>query len=79
MQEVVVDPEDRPIGGHRELGIVDLLAFLGRGEEAFVTVLDPLHGPPELKRNPGQDDLLPVEHDLRPEAATDERGDHADL
>jgi len=45
-----------------------------------VTVLDPLHRPAELHGNPGDHDLLGIEHhDLGAESAADERGNHVHL
>ena len=80
MQELVLDPENAAVAAERDLGIVDLAALMGGGEEVLPAVLDPFHRPVELHRRPRQHHLFRIEHhDLRAEAAADERRDHAHL
>ena len=80
VQEHVLDAEDAAVGGERHLGVVDLAALMGGGEEMLEPVLDPFDRPVELHRHPRQQHLLGIEHhDLRAEAAADERRDHPHL
>ena len=80
VQEHVLDAEDAAVARHRDLGIVDLAALLGRRDEVLAPVLDPLHRPSEPLRGPGTSTLLGVEHhDLGAESAADERRDDPHL
>ena len=80
VQERVLDAEDAPVARERDLGVVDLRTLLRRGEEMLEPVFDPLDRAVEFFRRPGDHHLLGVEqHDLRPEAAADERRNHAHL
>ncbi len=80
MQKHILDAEDAPVAAKRHLGVVDLAALMGRGEEVLLAVLDPFDRALKPHRHPGQHDLLRVEqHDLGSEAAAHERRDHPHL
>jgi hypothetical protein len=48
VQEDVLDPENAAVVIERHLGLVDLAALLGGGEEVLAPVLDPFDRPAEL-------------------------------
>ena len=80
MQEDVLDAENLAVTGQRDFGIVGLAALLRGGEEMLEPVLDPFDRPVEFFAGPGKHDFLRIEqHDLRAEAAADERRDDPHL
>ena len=80
VQEHVLDAEDAAVARKRDLGVVGLAALLGRGEKMLEPVFDPFDRAIELHRRPRDHHLFGIEqHDLRPEAAADERRDHPHL
>ena len=79
VDEDVPHAQDPAVARDRDLRLVQLSPLLGGGEEVLVPVLDPLHGPSQLDRGPGDEDLLRVEHDLRAETAAHEGGDEPHL
>ncbi len=80
VQEDVLDAEDAAVAVERDLGVVNLAALMRGRKEMLEPVLDPFHRTVEPHRDPRQRHLFRVEHhDLRPEAAADERRDHAHL
>ncbi len=78
--EGVVEAEDPAVGVDGELGVVNLRTLLGRRNEVLGAVARPFDRSTEPDRRPGDEHLLRVEHhDLRPEAAADERRHHPHL
>ena len=68
--------EDRPVLVDPELRPDHLVERLGGGHEVLAPVAHPLDGPPEAAGEEGDEHLLAVERDLRPEAAADVRRHH---
>src|SRR4029077_1216380 len=80
VQEHVAHAEDFAALVHGDFRVVDLAALLRGGEEILLALPGPFDRPTEPHRGPRHQDLLwVVHHDLRPEAATDERRDDPDL
>ncbi len=80
VQEFVAHPQDAPVAGDCDLGVVDLTSFLGGGEEVLAPVFDPLDRPVQLDRPPGDKNFLGQEHhDLGAKGAAYERCDHSNL
>ena len=70
----------RPSLDERHFRVVHLPALLRRRVEVLLAIFGPLERPAETHRRPRQEQLLRIEHhDLRPEAAADERRDHLHL
>ena len=65
---------NRPVAVEREFGIDDLVPRLGRGQQVFAPVADPLDGPFEQPGEGAQHDLFGIERGLRAEAAAHVRG-----
>ena len=79
-QKRIADAENLSVCGQRHFGVVHLSAFLRRREKVFLPIFRPLERPAEPDRRPRDDAFFGIEHhDLRPEAAADERCDHLDL
>ena len=79
-QEYVMHAEDAALAGQRHLCVVHLPPLLRRRVEVLLAILGPLQRPVQPHRRPRKEELFRVEHhDLRPEAAADERRDHVDL
>jgi hypothetical protein len=80
VEEHVLDADDAAAAVERDLGIVNLAALMGGGEEVLAAVLDPFDRASERHRRPRQQHLLRIEqHDLGAEAAAHERRDHPHL
>jgi len=80
VQKHVLDTKDAAIICQGDLGVMNLPALMGGGEEMLKPVLDPLDRPVQFHRHPWQQHFLGIEHhDLRAETAADEGCDHADL
>ena len=67
------------VGVHRQLGVGDVVAAVGVGEEALAALGGPLHRPADPLRRQQADALLGVDEDLGAEAAADVRRDDAQL
>ena len=79
-QEYVMHADDAALAGERHLCVVHLSPLLRRRVEVLLAILGPLQRPIQPHRRPRQQHLFRVEHhDLRPEAAADERRDDVDL
>ena len=80
VQECIFDAEDPAVGRERDLRIMGLSPFLGRGKEMFEPILDPFDRAIELHRRPRHHYFLGIEqHDLRSKAAADKWCDHSHL
>ena len=80
VQEAIPKPEDGAILAQRDLRVVDLQALLRRRDEVLAAVAHPLDRPQQPQREPGDQHFFGVEHhDLRAEAAADERRHHPHL
>ena len=80
VQEYVLDAEDAAVGVERDFGVMGLATLLRRSKKMLEPVLDPFDRPVEFHCRPRNHHLFGIEqHDLRPEAAADERRDHPHL
>jgi len=80
VEELRPHPEDATVVVDGDGRVVDLQPLVVGGDEVLAPVLDPLHGPVQLHRRPGDEDLLRVaHHDLGAEATADVGGDHPDV
>ena len=70
-REPVDERHDPIVGVEPDLDVVVLLPRVVGGHEMLAAVLDPLHGPPEPHRRPGDDEVLRVELAAHAEAAPD--------
>ena len=70
---------DRPVGGRRELHLLDDVASVDGGDVRLRAPLDPLDRPAELPREREAERLLGVDVQLRAEPAADVRGDDPQL
>ncbi|GBD42175.1 hypothetical protein HRbin39_01564 [bacterium HR39] len=71
--------EEAAVPVHRQLGMRDVVAPVGVGEEGLAALLAPLDGPAHLPRRPGDEAFLTVDEDLGAEAAAHVGGDHPQL
>ena len=79
VDQVTPQRGDRPVVAHGGFELHGLLASLTAGHEMLATILDPPHRPPQLHREPRDEDLFRVDVRLHPEAAADVGGDHVDI
>ena len=80
MKKHVLHAKDLSVFVERDLGVVDLAALMRGSDEVLQPVLDPFDRPVELHCGPWNEQFLRIEHhDLRAEAAADERCDDAHL
>ena len=80
MQEDIPNAQDTAVSGQGDLGIVELAAFLSRGDEILLPVLDPFDRSLQLQGEPGDEHFFGVEHhDLGTKGAADEWRDDPHL
>ena len=71
--------ENLAVGIEGHLGVGDMIAPVGVGEERLRAVGHPFHRPPDALGRPQRHDLFGVNENLRAEAAADVGRDHAQL
>ena len=80
MQEDIVDAQDSTVSVECDFGIVELSTLVGGGDEILGAILDPLDGPVQTHRCPGNEHFLLVEHhDLGTKPTTNERRNDAHI
>src|SRR5574338_232454 len=78
-EDAVTQSEQRAVVFERDFDIADLTATMNRRLNIFATRFDPLHGFPELHRDPAEQCFFRVHVQLRSETAADFWRDHAQL
>ena len=71
--------QELAIGIHRHLGVADMVAAMGIGQERLGALAGPLDAAVDLLGSPGQGHILGVQVDFRAEAATHVGRNHANL